>query len=325
MLKLLVPKNKFTWLLVILLVYIFVIYEDEYSPNTVKNVTALPIKAAHESSKFLEAPSKALLEKMQETPRGKAIVDAIVSSAIEEEYGSTNLSDVAAKTTNDVLTFDTKKGTGEIALCGSHVKLDADFYMESRIKFDTTRNKTPLEFMLGGNTVLPGLERGVVGMKVGGKRKMIIPASLAYGHPDFKSNFISKDKPITVEATLVSIQDPVKDVTSSVQTTELVEGLGDQAICGQKVKISYKLGYQENGQIHLTQPEIIHFTIGKGQVPIGLEQGVLNMRTGGTRGMVLQPDLQRSLAPSTPPLIAKSVEFPIEPMITFEVKLLAVE
>ena len=47
--------------------------------------------------------------------------------------------------------------------------------------FDTNVGKSPFEFKLGDGHVIPGFERGVLGMKVGGKRRVTIPPDLAYG------------------------------------------------------------------------------------------------------------------------------------------------
>ena len=48
-------------------------------------------------------------------------------------------------------------------------------------QFDTSVGKAPFSFKLGAGTVIPGFDQGVTGMKVGGKRTVTIPASLAYG------------------------------------------------------------------------------------------------------------------------------------------------
>ncbi|TSC56010.1 MAG: peptidylprolyl isomerase [Parcubacteria group bacterium Greene0714_21] len=49
-------------------------------------------------------------------------------------------------------------------------------------KFDSSHDRgKPFEFVLGQNQVIQGWEKGVLGMKVGGKRKLVIPPFLAYG------------------------------------------------------------------------------------------------------------------------------------------------
>jgi FKBP-type peptidyl-prolyl cis-trans isomerase len=48
--------------------------------------------------------------------------------------------------------------------------------------FDSSLDrKEPLQFVLGAGRVIAGWEKGVLGMKVGGKRKLLIPPELAYG------------------------------------------------------------------------------------------------------------------------------------------------
>ena len=75
-------------------------------------------------------------------------------------------------------------GTGATAAAGKQVSVHYTGTLESGKKFDSSYDhpdKKPYEFTLGTGTVIKGWDEGISGMKVGGKRKLIIPARLGYG------------------------------------------------------------------------------------------------------------------------------------------------
>ncbi len=81
---------------------------------------------------------------------------------------------------------DTKVGTGEEAKRGEKVTVHYTGWLynngEKGKKFDSSVDRgEPFTFDLGGGQVIPGWDQGVAGMKVGGKRTLIIPPSLGYG------------------------------------------------------------------------------------------------------------------------------------------------
>lgn len=72
-------------------------------------------------------------------------------------------------------------GTGREAKTGDKVKVHYTGTLMGGKQFDSSRGKDPFSFTLGKGEVIKGWDQGVVGMKVGGKRKLVIPADLGYG------------------------------------------------------------------------------------------------------------------------------------------------
>jgi peptidylprolyl isomerase len=77
---------------------------------------------------------------------------------------------------------DSTVGKGKEAKTGERVSVHYKGTLLDGTKFDSSYDRgKPFEFVLGQNQVIQGWEKGVLGMKVGGKRKLVIPPSLAYG------------------------------------------------------------------------------------------------------------------------------------------------
>ncbi len=85
--------------------------------------------------------------------------------------------------------LDTQAGTGAVATSGSDVSVhytgwlyDENAPQQRGMKFDSSVDRgQPFTFLLGAGQVIRGWDDGVAGMKVGGKRTLLIPADLGYG------------------------------------------------------------------------------------------------------------------------------------------------
>tara|TARA_Y100001968_G_scaffold191759_1_gene175706 strand:+ start:2457 stop:3056 length:600 start_codon:yes stop_codon:yes gene_type:complete len=91
------------------------------------------------------------------------------------EIGSTQVTSSGLKITELVL------GDGQEATSGTNVSVNYKGILDDGKEFDSSYGRGPFEFTLGAGMVIKGWDEGVAGMKVGGKRKLVIPASLGYG------------------------------------------------------------------------------------------------------------------------------------------------
>ena len=76
---------------------------------------------------------------------------------------------------------DLVEGTGPMPKTGDTVSVHYTGWLESGQKFDSSHDRgQPLQFPIGKGRVIKGWDEGVAGMKVGGKRKLVIPPHLGY-------------------------------------------------------------------------------------------------------------------------------------------------
>lgn len=102
---------------------------------------------------------------------------------INMNTNNTNTPPTAAKAVTELKVEDLVVGTGPEAVAGKKVSVNYVGTLLDGTKFDANldHGTAPFEFSLGAGQVIKGWDQGVAGMKVGGKRRLTIPANLAYG------------------------------------------------------------------------------------------------------------------------------------------------
>ena len=83
---------------------------------------------------------------------------------------------------NGMTIADTVIGTGQEAVAGKIITVHYTGTLTNGVKFDSSLDRgQPFRFILGAGQVIQGWEKGFAGMKVGGKRSLVIPPNMAYG------------------------------------------------------------------------------------------------------------------------------------------------
>lgn len=89
--------------------------------------------------------------------------------------------DKMTRTPSGLLYLDRKTGEGATATKGSVVRMGYSGWLPDGFLFDRSGQGDPIEFVLGQGRVISGWDEGIEGMKVGGRRLLVIRPSLAYG------------------------------------------------------------------------------------------------------------------------------------------------
>jgi len=187
---------------------------------------------------------------------------------------------------------DTVAGHGAEVKAGDYVVVDYTGWLwvnEAKgDKFDSSLDRgVPFVFPVGGGRVIAGWDQGLLGMKVGGTRELVIPPELGYG---------ARGTPNIPPNSTLMFEVMLRDVPR-VQQTDVVAGGGPEALPGDVVDVHYTgwlwvdgaKGTKFDSSVDRGQP--FQFALGQGQVIPGWDLGVAGMKVGGKRTLIIPPEL----------------------------------
>jgi FKBP-type peptidyl-prolyl cis-trans isomerase len=194
---------------------------------------------------------------------------------------------------------DLKKGSGPMAKAGDEITVQyvgVEYKNGKQIDASWDRGE-PLKFTLGGGGVIQGWEEGVAGMKIGGRRQLVIPSNLAYG----SGPLVFVIDLLTVEPAQSSGESPKPKVKvpsgpppQQVVVKDLKKGSGpavgaDDKIVVNYIGVSYRTGKEFEATWDRGKPTT--FQLGVGEVIPGWEQGIEGMKAGGRRELIIPSEL----------------------------------
>ena len=107
---------------------------------------------------------------------------------------------------NQLIIEDIVIGTGPAVKAGDTISIHYQGMLENGIKFDSSYDRhEPFEVQIGVGYVIKGWDEGIIGLKVGGKRKLTIPSEMGYGSRGAGA-IIPPDSTLIFEVELVAIK-----------------------------------------------------------------------------------------------------------------------
>jgi peptidyl-prolyl cis-trans isomerase A (cyclophilin A) len=155
------------------------------------------------------------------------------------DAGAASASNLARAADGGLGIEDVVVGDGPEAAVGDKVKVHYRGTLTDGTEFDSSRkHDRPFDFKIGAGNVIKGWDQGVPGMKVGGKRKLTVPAALGYGergHPPvipanatliFEIELLDVAKGAATNAARPSADDPLAGKFTLEDATKNVSGTG---------------------------------------------------------------------------------------------------
>ncbi len=184
---------------------------------------------------------------------------------------------------------DLVSGTGDVVENGMTLIVSYIGTLPDGSVFDATSERNrDFMFTLGVGKVIEGWDTGIVGMRVGGVRRLDIPSHLAFG----RNGQCFSDGTCAVQPnTDVSYEVTVVDILDSVQTRDETVGTGEEAVPGSVLFVEYVGTFQDGTVFDASQFQggAFQFTLGSGQVISGWDEGIVGMHVGGVRFLTIPP------------------------------------
>jgi peptidylprolyl isomerase len=192
--------------------------------------------------------------------------------------------------TGELVVQDLVTGTGDVVEAGMTLIVSYTGTLPDGSVFDSTSERDRnFMFTVGVGRVIEGWDTGLLGMRVGGVRRLIIPSHLAFGRNGqcFSDGTcaVPANTDVTYEVTLVGILDSVRIEDDKI-------GGGEEAVPGSVLFVQYVGTFQDGTVFDSSDANggAFQFTLGAGRVIKGWDEGIVGMRVGGVRFLTIPPN-----------------------------------
>lgn len=192
------------------------------------------------------------------------------------------------------------EGSGEPPRPGDALTVHYTGSLQDGTEFDSSRGGNPFVFFLGTGDVIPGWDEGLASIKKGGRRTLTIPPALAYGDQG-AGGVIPPGATLLFDVEVLKIETTGQEITtgSGLKYVDMEVGRDPQNFqaitpaTGDEVVVAFvgetAAGTRFTDTRDDEQPYA--FIMGSGSETAGFDEGVSTMRVGGSRRLIVPPEL----------------------------------
>jgi len=180
---------------------------------------------------------------------------------------------------------DAQKGSGAAAAPGDLITVEYTGKLMDGKQFDSSKGGPAFAFTIGQGEVIQGWDKGLVGMKVGGKRHLIIPSDMAYGKAGSPPQ-IPADATLQFDIELLRVDK--KGATPKVDIKTTQQGTGPGAKLGDQISVHYKGTYLNGTKFDSSYDRNQPFEVTVGQRTIkGFADGLIGIKLHEKRTVII--------------------------------------
>ncbi len=296
-------------------------YQEKSKNHSLENSKANIEFASKSEDSMISNFTVNVLNKILDNPHGRLIFEEIVNKTVQQQYGVFG-DDITHKT---YIAKDLELGKGATAQCGAKVEILYNITNSENIEIQTqtTPIKAKQTLVIGSDTVNKSLENGIIGMKIGGTRKIIFA--------DKKTEVSDKkNKNYQVsEVTLLEVKDSPSQSSNNITDFAFIKKedypgqiFGAKIMCGDKISTHYKI-FNLSGKLLYDSKyheKKITFVIGDKKTPISISSGLIGLAKNKTSiVLIAKPDNVNYTDHNSYQLIPKQVKIPKDEMVILEI------
>jgi FKBP-type peptidyl-prolyl cis-trans isomerase len=175
-------------------------------------------------------------------------------------------------------------GDGQAVVKGDLVTLHYTGKFADGRTFDSSIGGEPFTTLIGMGQLIAGWDEGLIGMKEGGTRSLVIPPELGYGDADIPG--IPAGSTLMFDVELIKVKDGLK-------IEDIVVGSGEEVQVGDRISIHYSGTLLDGSKFDSSVDRGVPFQtrIGVGQLIQGWDIGIIGMKKGGKRKLTIPSEL----------------------------------
>ena len=213
--------------------------------------------------------------------------------------------------------IDILEGEGDPAGCGDIVTAQYIIRLVSGQEVENTyKNNKAATFQLGDQKVIKGLEYAIIGMKKHGRRRLVIPPSLAYDKSKFSRGLVANNEFVTLDIELLDIKPSIDNWQNKINIfQDSSKRKNHPILCSSQVYFKYKI-FTTDEKILAQSDRAVNFTLGSTEVPAAINRVFTGISDQSKRVALIPSSLLYNKKIS---FISPKVKFPPKGMLIIEI------